>query len=327
MGKTIVVDNLKKVFRRPIKKEGFRGLLDFYLRPRYDVVEALKGISFEAFYGEILTILGPNGAGKTTTLKILSGILHPDYGSVSVLGHIPQKREKAFLKSIGFLTSQRRFVEYMGWDLPAVDTFKLVKEIYDIDDRTFKDRVKLLSEMLDLDGILEVPVRKLSLGQRARVEILCAILHYPAVLFLDEPTLGLDIVAQKSLREFIKEFVRKTGTTVLFTSHYMKDIEALSDRLIILNKGRIVFQGRLLDVYEKFSKSKRVEIEFEKMPERVPFKDRLIEMSLMRALYRIDSDKVTSFIKDVVSRFSVKDIKIMEESLEDLIGRIFREAA
>ncbi len=320
---TVEVNDLRKVFRRPLKSEGFRGLVEFYLRPRYDRIEALRGISFEAFEGEILTILGPNGAGKTTTLKILSGIIHPTAGSVRVLGFVPYKREKEFLRKIGFLSSQKRFAEYMGWDLPPVDTFSLIKTIYGIDERTFKKRMDFFVDLLDVKPILNVPLRKLSLGQRAKIEIITAVLHYPKVLFLDEPTLGLDVVASNLIRNFIKEYIKTTGATVLFTSHYMSDVENLTDRLIIINRGQIIFEGKLSEIYSRFSKFREVRLVFESPPERLPLSEKLIRDNGNEVVYRVEAARTREFISGMLERFQIKDITIQDESLEEIIRNIF----
>ncbi len=322
--KTVEVTDLRKIFRRPLKAEGFRGLLKFYLNPSYDVVEALKGISFNAYKGEILTILGPNGAGKTTTLKILTGILHPTDGSVRVLGYNPRKREKDFLSRIGFLSSQRRFAEYMGWDLPPVDVFRLVKAIYNIDEKTYKDRVKNFVDLLEVEETLEVPIRKLSLGQRAKIEIITAVLHHPEVLFLDEPTLGLDVVAADILRNFIVDYVRNTGSTVIFTSHYMKDVESLSDRLIIIDRGRIVFEGEIDEIYRKFSKFRKVKFIMEEEVKNPPFEELLEYHEGNELSYRVSIGKTREFITGMISKYPVRDVTIKEQDLEDIIKTVFR---
>ncbi len=322
--KTIEVRNLRKIFRRPLKSEGFKGLLKFYFNPSYDEVEALKGISFDAYKGEILTILGPNGAGKTTTLKILTGILHPTDGTARVLGHIPQQKEREFLNRIGFLSSQRRFAQYVGWDLPAVDVFRLVKAIYDIENEAFRVRVKKFVDMLEIGEFLEVPIRKLSLGQRAKVEIITAVLHYPDVLFLDEPTLGLDVVAADILRNFIIEYVRETGSTVIFTSHYMKDVESLSDRLIIIDRGEIIFEGDIGEIYRKFSKFRKIKFILEGNIEKPPFEEFLQSHDGNELSYTVAIDETKEFISAMISKYPVRDLTVEEQDLEDIIKTVFR---
>jgi len=321
----IVVENLKKIFKRPLKSEGFKGLVRFYFKQEYEKIEALKGVSFEVKEGQIFTILGPNGAGKTTILKILSGIIHPTDGYVRVLGHSPQKREKDFLRKIGFLSSQKRFAQFIAWDLPAVDLFRLVKAIYDIDENTYRKRLDSIIESLEVGDYLEVPIRKLSLGQRAKIELIAAILHYPEVLFLDEPTLGLDIIAARDLREFIKNYVNETNATVVLTSHYMKDIEDLSDELIILDRGEIVFHGDLEKIYEKFSMHRLVKFVLEEeFKGELPEADKLIRKDTNTVVYKIAADETRRFVKSFIDRFEVKDVTVEDEDLEDVIGRIYR---
>jgi len=322
---SIIVRNLRKIFRRPLKSEGFKGILEFYFHQKYEEVEALKGISFEAEPGKILTILGPNGAGKTTILKILTGIIHPTSGTVRVLDHIPQKRESKFLHRIGFLSSQKRFAEYIAWDLPPVDLFRLVKAIYNIDDKTYKSRMDYLISALDITDFLNVTVRKLSMGQKAKVEIIAAVLHFPEVLFLDEPTLGLDVVAAENLRNFIRDYKNEVGATVILTSHYVKDIEDLSDELIVINQGEIIFRGNISQIYQEFSRHRIVKFTFESKKEmELPLPDKILRKDAMGVSYKIEANRTKELVQYFVENFEVKDIVIEDEELEDVIKRIYR---
>ncbi|MDP3043244.1 MAG: ABC transporter ATP-binding protein [bacterium] len=246
----IEVKNLSKTYEYYKKQPGLLASVKGLFRREKLYVEAVKEINFNIEEGELVGFLGPNGAGKTTTLKMLSGILYPSGGEARVLGHIPWKRQKEYQKQFALVMGQKN---QLWWDLPAMESFILNKEIYEVPDKEFKYNLAELTELLDVKDILDIQVRKLSLGQRMKCELIAALLHKPKVLFLDEPTIGLDVVAQKNTRDFIKKYNKEKKTTIILTSHYMKDISQLCQRVIIIDLGRIIYDGRLDDLIKKYA--------------------------------------------------------------------------
>jgi ABC-2 type transport system ATP-binding protein len=240
----IDVRDLSKTFRVPEKEPGLTGAIKGLFSREYRDVLAVQHISFSVNEGELVGFLGPNGAGKTTTLKMLSGLLHPSSGDAQVLGHVPWKRVREFQKQFTMVMGQRT---QLWWDLPAWDSFLLNKEIYEIPEAQFKETVEELSRLLEIQDLLSVPVKKLSLGQRMKAELACSLLHRPRVLLLDEPTIGLDVLMQQKVRQFILEYNKRYKATVLLTSHNMEDISELCTRLILINHGQILFDGSLPD--------------------------------------------------------------------------------
>ncbi len=247
----IEVKNLTKSFKIYKKAPGLGGAIKSLFSRKYENKVAVNDVSFKIEEGELIGFIGPNGAGKTTTLKMLSGLLYPSTGSVSVLGFNPFDRKKDFLKKISLVMGQKN---QLWWDLPPMDTLLLNKEIYEISDSDFKSRVEELSDLLDVKDILHIQVRKLSLGQRMKCELMAALMHRPKILFLDEPTIGLDVVVQQRVRHFIKEYNEKYKATILLTSHYMQDVKALCNRVVVINHGSIIYDGALNDLLKKFGK-------------------------------------------------------------------------
>ncbi|HEY1015498.1 MAG TPA: ATP-binding cassette domain-containing protein, partial [Herpetosiphonaceae bacterium] len=251
----ISVDRLRKSFTVPEREAGLRAALASLVRRTSKEVKAVADISFAVAPGEIVGFLGPNGAGKTTTLKMLSGLLHPSGGGVSVLGHTPAKREKAFLRQITLVMGQRN---QLVWDIPALDSFELNRAIYRIPPDEFRRTRDEFIELLELGGLVNKPVRNLSLGERMKMEIAAALLHRPKVLFLDEPTIGLDVTMQRRIRTFVGEYNRRHGATVLLTSHYMADVEALCKRVIVIHHGELLFDGPLSKLVDQFAATKTI---------------------------------------------------------------------
>jgi ABC-2 type transport system ATP-binding protein len=247
--KIIEVDHLTKTFRVPQKSPGLVGALKGLFSRHYKEVQAVRDIAFSIAEGELVGFLGPNGAGKTSTLKMLSGLLHPTSGDARVLGFTPWKRERAFQKQITMVMGQRT---QLWWDLPAWDSFLLNKEIYEIPEDQFKETVKELADLLEIQDLLEVPVKKLSLGQRMKAELACSLLHRPKVLLLDEPTIGLDVLMQQKVREFVLAYNKRWKATVLLTSHNMDDVAELCPRVILINHGQLLFDGTLDQFRAKF---------------------------------------------------------------------------
>ena len=255
----ISVSHLSKHFQIHKKEPGLAGSVKSLFSRKYETKKAVDDISFEINEGELVGFIGPNGAGKTTTLKCLSGLLYPTSGKISVLDYNPYSRKPEFLKQISLVMGQKN---QLWWDLPALDTFILNKEIYGVSDEKYNTILEELSKLLDAKDILKVPVKKLSLGQRMKMELMASLIHSPKVLFLDEPTIGLDVLMQRNLREFIKEYNIRFKATIILTSHYMQDVEQLCKRVIIINFGKIIFDGQLATLIEKYDPSKKIKVLF-----------------------------------------------------------------
>src|SRR5262247_1559365 len=258
MSPTISVKNLSKTYQVPEREGGFSAAVRGFFKRKYKDVKAVQEVNFNIEQGEIVGFLGPNGAGKTTTLKMLSGLLHPTAGRASVLGFVPWRREHDFLRRMTLVMGQRN---QLIWDIPVADSFERNRAIYRIDGARFRRVVGELTELLDLGALLERPVRNLSLGERMKCELAVALLHEPQVLFLDEPTIGVDVTMQRRIREFIAGYNQRTGATVLLTSHYMADVEALCRRVIVIHHGRLLFDGQLAALVASFASHKTVTVE------------------------------------------------------------------
>ncbi|KKU46693.1 MAG: hypothetical protein UX64_C0004G0005 [Microgenomates group bacterium GW2011_GWC2_46_7] len=254
---TIIADNLSKVYQVQQKRQGLAGSLKDLFLPKYQDKTAVNNVSFVIDEGELVGFIGPNGAGKTTSLKMLSGLLHPSSGVVKVLGFDPWHRDYDFLRSISLVMGQKN---QLWWDLPAIESFNLARDIYGIKDVEYKKNLSSLVEMLEIGDALNVQVRKLSLGQRMKAELVAALIHSPKILFLDEPTIGLDVLMQQAVRNFIKDYNASHDGAIILTSHYMEDVKELCKRVIIINEGNIIYDGLLSEVITKFSSHKIIEI-------------------------------------------------------------------
>lgn len=317
----VEVRNLWKIYRTYEKEEGLVGSLKALFKRKYRDVEALKGVSFTIEEGEFVGYIGPNGAGKTTTLKILSGILYPTNGEVRVLGFTPWERKDQFLKQISFVMGQR---QQLWWDLPAMESFLLNKEIYEIPSKLFYDNLEQLSSLLAVKELLKVPLRNLSLGERMKMELIASLLHSPRVLFLDEPTIGLDVVAQKEIRDFLKRYNKEHKTTIMLTSHYVRDVEALCERVLVLHKGEIVFEGNMSDLARRYSDDKLLTITFEgEVPKDLNSYGKLISVDEGKATLRVGREKVAEVARLLLDRYEVKDMTVEEIPIEDVIREIF----
>ncbi len=318
----ISVSNLKKYYQVHKKEPGFWGAVSSFVNRKYLDVKAVDGVSFEINEGELIGFIGPNGAGKTTTLKVLSGLLYPTSGQISVLGKVPFKREKQFQNQISLIMGQKN---QLWWDLPPMDSFILFKEIYEINEWKFKETLNKLLEMLNVGDILTTPVRKLSLGQRMKCELVAALLHSPKMLFLDEPTIGLDVVAQQSMREFIKEYNQEFKATIILTSHYMADVKELCKRIIIIDKGIIVYNGLLDKIIHKFAPVKVIKVDFEKEVALEKIKELgIVKRSAKKfAEIHIKKEKVSEITTKLLSGFGVADLTIEDPAIEDIIREIF----
>lgn len=319
---TISVKNLVKEYTVYKKEPGFVGSLKSLVSRKYEKVRAVNDISFEIEEGELIGFIGPNGAGKTTTLKCLSGLLYPTAGEVKVLGFTPFERKTKFLKSIALVMGQKN---QLWWDLPAMESFLLNKEIYEIPEKQFKEVVGDLSKLLDIEEFLKVQVRKLSLGQRMKMELIAALLHNPKVLFLDEPTIGLDVVMQQNLREFVKEYNRKYKATILLTSHYMGDVEALAKRVIVINHGQILFDGQLADLVKKHAPYKVISVVLNNMPN-PKILEGLGEVEKFKypeLVIRVPRENASTIAGSILTKLPVEDVTIENPSVEDIIRDVF----
>jgi len=320
----ISVSNLKKYYQVYQKEPGLAGSIRSLFKRKYDTVKAVNDISFTINEGELVGFIGPNGAGKTTTLKVLSGLLYPTSGNVSVLGYTPFDRKPAFQKQFALVMGQKN---QLWWDLPALDSFILNKEIYEIPEDQFQRTLKELVTMLDLNDVLKVQVRKLSLGQRMKAELVAALLHSPKVLFLDEPTIGLDVVMQKKIRDFIKGYNQKFKATIILTSHYMDDVKELCDRVIIIDHGKIFFDGKLDQIIKKYADHKILEVVF---ADPVVKKDfaviaaaKIKSFEPPKVSFTVKRQYANQVAAKLLTSLNVADLNITEASIEDIIREVF----
>ena len=336
----IQVRNVRRSFRSPKKEEGLKGTLKLLVKPEVQEHEALKGISFDIEAGSFIGLIGANGAGKTTLLKILSGLIPPTSGEAVVLGQDPFKRSMNFRHSIALVMGQKA---QLWWDLPAVDAFELLKAIYDIPEDTYRERLNTLAELLDVKRLLNTQIRRLSLGERMKMELIGALIHWPKVIFLDEPTIGLDVLAAHKLREFLREFNRREKATIILTSHNMDDIERLCSRVLIIKQGQLIFDGEPKKLKQSDECQLRVRlVETPSIEELTPLlglspsaitftgadsdsptnaddedtEARSIRMSLPR-------NQITSTLQSLMSKYTLVDMAIEEQSLEKVIQRLY----
>ena len=318
----VEVKNLKKYFRVHKKEPGLIGSIKSLISRRYEEIKAIDDISFNIEEGELVGFIGPNGAGKTTTLKCLSGLLYPTAGFISVLGFLPPQRKPEFLRQISLVMGQKN---QLWWDLPPLETFQLNKEIYEIPEEKYKETLKELVALLGVEDILKVQVRKLSLGQRMKCELIAALLHSPKVLFLDEPTIGLDVVAQKKMRDFIKEYNRRYKATILLTSHYMGDVKELCRRVLIIDKGKLVFDGKLSQITQKYADHKLISVILAQEVEERTLKSlgEIKEFSFPKLVYFVKREEVSKIAAKVLENLPVADLNIEEPPIEDIIRELF----
>lgn len=318
----ISVKNLKKYYKVHQKEPGLSGSIKSLFNRKYYDVKAVDNVGFEIEEGELVGFIGPNGAGKTTTLKVLSGLLYPTSGDVSVLGYTPWDRKPAFQKQFSLVMGQKN---QLWWDLPAIESFVLNKEIYEVSDDKYKATLDELVELLDVKDVLKVQVRKLSLGQRMKMELIAALIHNPKILFLDEPTIGLDVVMQKKMRDFIKEYNRRYNATVILTSHYMDDVKELCKRVIIIDKGKVLFDGALDEIIKKFANHKLLTVVFSKEVLEKDLKKigEVKEFEMPKATISVLRDKVSSAAAKLLENFPVADLNIEEAKIEDIIREVF----
>lgn len=322
----IQTEQLSKVYPVSVKEPGLKGTLSHFLRRKTQLVEAVRSVSFQIEAGEVVGFLGPNGAGKTTTLKMLTGLIHPSEGTVTVAGQTPFNRRTDFLEQITLVMGQK---QQLLWDLPAIDSLRINGAVYGIETPEFNRRVGDLTEMLSMEGKLHQPVRKLSLGERMKAELLAALLHQPKVLFLDEPTLGLDVNAQVSVRQFLREYNERYGATIILTSHYMADITALCDRVLLIHCGDLIYDGELASLLDRFAPYREVTVELE-TPETEAVLEQYGELELMngcQARLIVHREKLTTSVSRLLADFKILDLTVSDPPIEEIIGRVFREGS
>jgi ABC-2 type transport system ATP-binding protein len=326
MAPAIKVENLSKTFSVQKKEPGLWNSVKGLIHPVYQKVDAVQKVSFSIEEGELVGFLGPNGAGKTTTLKMLAGLLYPDTGKASVMGYVPWERKENYRRLFSLVMGQKY---QLWWDLPAMESLLLNKEIYGVEENKYQTIVNELTDILDVKDKLHIPVRELSLGERMKMELIAALLFSPKVIFLDEPTIGLDVVSQKKVRDFIRFYNTQNKATILLTSHYMSDIEELCSRVIIIDHGKILYDGGLQGILERFADSKLITLMLEN-----PVDSRDIESfgeiilnEGEKLILKIKRESVSRVSADLLNKLTVKDLTIEEPPIEDVIRDIFGNAS
>ncbi len=333
MENMIYAENLRKEFKKIIKEPGVKGSVKALFKPKKEIIKAVDGISFSVPKGEILGFIGPNGAGKSTVIKMLTGILMPTSGKCVINGQIPQENRKNYVREIGVVFGQRT---QLWWDLALRETYAVLKEIYEVPDDRYKQRMAFLNEVLELDDFITSPVRTLSLGQRMRADIAAALLHSPKVLFLDEPTIGLDVVVKENIRSAIRKINREEGTTVILTTHDLADIELLCERIVMIDKGKKVFDGGIEELKHNFGNVRTFAFEltnpddFSKLDYRTKYRlsddDISVERdkSCVTVKYSTDKVSVEDIVSYTLSAVHVKDMQIKDVEIEEIIKRLYR---
>jgi ABC-2 type transport system ATP-binding protein len=320
----IEVEKLEKVFRVARHHRGFLGAFRNLVETDYDVVRAVDGVSFSIAAGEFVGFIGPNGAGKSTTIKILTGVLEPSGGRVRVDGLEPRRERIAHTAQIGVVFGQRT---QLWWDLPVIESYTLLRHVYRVSERAFTEQLARLEQLLDLRPLLDVPVRKLSLGQRMRCELGAALLHAPRLLFLDEPTIGLDVLAKEAIREFLATENTERGTTILLTTHDLSDIERLCPRMILIDHGRVVYDGAVEAIRREYGSERRLVVDFESAaPLELPDNVELEERSATRLVLRFRRDRIgaAALIAWLAERAPIADLSLEEPPIERIVAELYQ---
>ena len=320
----IEVKQINKTFKVPIKSEGKFSTLKSFFNRKYKYIKAIDDISFSIKKGEIVGYIGPNGAGKSTTIKILSGILVPDSGKVKIKNMTPWKERQKYVSNIGVVFGQR---SQLWWDIPAIDSFNLLKDIYKLDEEEYNETLNELIKLLNLKDIINIPVRQLSLGNRMKCEIAASLLHKPEILFLDEPTIGLDAISKKVVREFIKKINKQRNITVILTTHDMADIEALAKRIILIGKGKKLYDGSLDSLKKKYDNLRKIKIITK---DKIKLnKDYIVDQSNIDGgiefIIDIRKVEINEFIKLISSKISIIDIDIDSGNIDELIVKLYED--
>jgi ABC-2 type transport system ATP-binding protein len=315
----IAVKHLTKVYSIHQKKNNL--LADIFFR-QYQKITALDNISFTIGKNELVGLIGPNGAGKTTTLKILAGILYPTAGKVKVLGYTPFTKQPDYLKQISFIAGQRN---QLIWDLPASDTFTLNQKIYEVDEQSYKKTVRDLAQLLECEDKIYKPVKTLSLGERMKMELIAALIHRPKLIFMDEPTIGLDLFSQQKIRRFLKTYQEKYQATIILTSHYMEDVKALAKRVIIINRGRIICDDQLKNIINTYSSEKiiRVTLDTSWAGKPLPFKEKPLQYVFPKIIFKVDKKHLAQKIKLISESLPFCDLTVEDKPIEEIIKEIF----
>lgn len=321
----ITVEGLCKTFKVAKRSAGFKSAAKALFKRDYVDIEALRDVSFNINEGEVVGYIGPNGAGKSTTIKVMSGILLPDSGNCRIMGRIPWKERIDHVKNIGVVFGQR---SQLWWDVPVIDSFELLKDIYGIPQQEYKKNLDMLVETLDIASIINIPVRQLSLGQRMRCEIAASLLHSPRILFLDEPTIGLDAVSKIAVRQFIKCINKEKKVTVILTTHDMNDIEALADRILLIGKGRILYDGKLDSLRNQFGTNKTITVDY--MENNRPLEmegAKVLSWSPERASIYVDTRqaRVSDIISILSDRLELLDVTVENPPIEEIIVQLYKE--
>lgn len=320
----ITLSNINKTFRVAKRQAGFGRAVKALFSREYELVQALNDVSFTISDGEMVGYIGPNGAGKSTTIKIMCGILTPDSGMCEINGRVPWRDRIAHVREIGVVFGQR---SQLWWDVPIIDSFELIRDIYKIDRKTYKNNLDELTELLDLGELLKTPARSLSLGQRMRCEFAASLLHNPKILFLDEPTIGLDAVSKITVRQFIKKLNAERGTTVILTTHDMQDIEALTERILLIGKGRILLDGSLDELKKRSSKRKTLVVEYTGSEPEIPDNMTPVEKKNGRLVITLDPEvlPVSDAITYLAARTELTDVSVSGISAEEMVAELYRE--
>ena len=318
----ISVQGLKKHYRVHKRPPGLKAAVASLFSREYTTVKAVDGISFDIRPGERVGFLGPNGAGKTTTLKVLSGLLYPSEGEVRVDGHLPQRREEAFLKKVMLVMGQK---QQLLWDLPPAETFELNRAVYDVPREQFRKTLAELTELLELGDLVNKPTRQLSLGERMKCELAAALIHRPKVLFLDEPTIGLDVSMQVVMRNFIKRYNEETGATLILTSHYMDDVEALCPRVVVIDKGQLSYDGNLDALVQRLRPEKRVVLHLDGTPDAAVLESvgKVVSVDAGTAVLQVHQANLSAALSRALSSLPVKDINVENAPLEEVMSELF----
>jgi ABC-2 type transport system ATP-binding protein len=321
----IEASNLTKTYRVSQKKEGFLGALRGLYHREYKEVRAVDGVSFTIEPGEMVAFLGPNGAGKTTTLKMLSGLIYPTSGSAQVLGFVPWQRADAFRRLFALVMGQKN---QLWWDLPAFDSFQLHREIYSLEPAAFQETLDDLTELFKVKELIRQPVRELSLGERMKMELIAALLHRPRLLLLDEPTIGLDVAAQATMQKCLKEYNSARGVTMLLTSHYMRDVEALCARVLVISHGKVIYDGPLSKITQMFGQAKLVKLHFDGdgVPDDLARFGELVHSDGPVVDLKVERARVSEVLGTILDRHTVIDVSVQDPPLDQIIARVFEEA-
>ncbi|GKX66769.1 ABC transporter ATP-binding protein [Inconstantimicrobium mannanitabidum] len=320
----IELENVCKTFKVHKRNAGLGKAVKSLFKREYDMVKALDNISFKIADGEMVGYIGPNGAGKSTTIKIMSGILYPDKGKCLINDKVPWQDRVSHVKDIGVVFGQR---SQLWWDVAVGDSYELLKEIYKIPDKKYKDNLMMLTDLLDIEELIKMPTRQLSLGQRMRCEIAAALLHSPKILFLDEPTIGLDAVSKIAVREFIKTINKENKTTVILTTHDTQDIEALTKRIVLIGKGKVLLDGNLEDLKQNFSKERTMSLEYSGELKDLPQGLRILSKQSGRAALSIDTEIISTSkaISNIADMVDLRDFSLDSVSTEDVVVGLYKE--